>query len=114
MLQVEQTSHFDRDITKRYPTGAKLVSPSAQIDQIVVSAGTMILTRLCDANDLALMQVRLSSQKFLIEVPETGHGTEILVLSRTDEFKERFRSRQDGLKERITEVLNDIAIKEPL
>src|SRR5712692_6576625 len=113
MLQVDQASHFDWSIPKRYPTGRKFVGPCAEIDQVVVPAGAVALARMGEANDLALMQVGLSLQKLLIEVPETGHGAEILVLLRTDDLKERFRSRNDGLKEKTMEVLNDIPIKEP-
>src|SRR5712691_838557 len=114
MLQVDQASHFDWSIPKRYPTGRKFVGPCAEIDQVVVPAGAVALARMGEANDLSLMQVGLSLQKFLVEVPETGHGAEILVLLRTDDLKERFRSRKDGIKEMMTEVQNDISIKEPL
>ena len=66
-----------------------------------------------EANDLALMQVGLSFQKLLIEVPETWHGAEILVLLRTDDLKERFRSRKDRIKELLTKVQYNVSIKEP-
>src|SRR5947209_5602884 len=114
MLQVDQASHFDRDIAQRYPTGTQFVGPSAQVDQVVVSARAVAIARVGEAHDLSLMQVGLSRQKLLIEVPETGHGAEILELLRTDDIKERFRSRRDGLKEMTTEVQNDVLIKEPL
>src|SRR5712692_7382222 len=114
MLQVDQASHFDWSIPKRYPTGRKFVGPCAEIDQVVVPAGAVALARMGEANDLSLMQVGLSLQKFLVEVPETGHGAEILVLLRTDDLKERFRSRKDAIKESTMEVQNDVSIKEPL
>src|SRR2546423_1910746 len=114
MLQVDQASHFDRDIAQRYPTGTQFVGPCAQVDQVVVSARAVAIARVGEAHDLSLMQVGLSLQKLLIEVPETGHGAEILELLRTDDIKERFRSRRDGLKEMTTEVQNDVSIKEPL
>src|SRR6266851_5156139 len=114
MLQVDQTSHFDWNIPKRYPTGRKFVGPRAEIDQIVVSAGAMALAWVGESNDLSLMQVGLSLQKLLVEVPETGHGAEILVLLRTDDLKERFRSREDAINEITTKVQNDIPLKEPL
>src|SRR6266851_7999424 len=38
----------------------------------------------------------------------------VLVLLRTDDLKERFCSRKDGLKESTMEVQNDVSIKEPL
>src|SRR6266700_7094870 len=115
MLQVDHASHFDRDITKRYPTGREFVGPCAQIDQVVVSARAVVLARVGEANDLSLMQVGSALHKLLIEVPETGHGAEILVLLRTDDLKERLRStRRDGIKEITTEVQNDVSIKEPL
>src|SRR5216684_7856453 len=114
MLQVDHASHFDGGITQRYPTGTEFVGPCAQIDQVVVSACAVVLARLGEANDLSLMQVGSSLQKLLIEVPETGHGAEILVLLRTDDLKERFRSRKDGIKEVMTEVQNHVSIKEPL
>src|SRR6266550_3624356 len=112
MLQVDQASHFDRDIAQRYPTGTQFVGPCAQVDQVVVSARAVAIARVGEAHDLSLMQVGLSLQKLLIEVPETGHGAEILELLRTDDIKERFRSRRDGLKEMTTEVQNDVSIKE--
>src|SRR5260370_3017733 len=114
MLQVDHASHFDGGITQRYPTGTEFVGPCAQIDQVVVSACAVVLVRLGEANDLSRMQVGLSLQKLLIEVPETGHGAEVLVLLRTDDLKERFCSRKDGLKESTMEVQNDVSIKEPL
>src|SRR5260370_13513117 len=114
MLQVDQAPHFDRDIAQRYPTGTQFVGPCAQVDQIVVSARAVAIARVGEAHDLALMQVGLPLQKLLIEVPETRHGAEILELLRTDNLKERFRSRRDGLKEMTTEVQNDVSIKEPL
>ncbi len=60
MLQVEQASHFDGNITKRYPTGTESVSPCAQIDQIVVSTCAVIFARMGEANNFALMQVGFS------------------------------------------------------
>src|SRR5260370_5574494 len=114
MLEVDHDSQFDEGITQRYPSGTEFVGPCAQIDQVVVSACAVVLARLGEANDLARMQVGLSLQKLLIEVPETGHGAEVLVLLRTDDLKERFCSRKDGLKESTMEVQNDVSIKEPL
>src|SRR2546421_7898026 len=114
MLQVDQASHFDRDIAQRYPTGTQFVGPCAQVDQVVVSARAVAIARVGEAHDLSLMQVGLSLQKLLVEVPETGHGAEILELLRTDDLKERFRSRKDGIKEITTEVQNDVSIKESL
>src|SRR5712691_5605664 len=114
MLQVDHASHFDRDITKRYPTGREFVGPCGQIDQVVVSARAVVLARVGEANDLSLMQVGSALHKLLIEVPETGHGAEILVLLRTDDLKEPFSSRKDGIKEITTEVQNDVSIKETL
>src|SRR5690348_10260607 len=112
MLQVDKASHFDRGITERYPTGTESVGSCAQIDQVVVSTRTVILARLGETNNLSLMQVRLPLQKLLVEVPETGHGAEILVLLRTHDLKECFCSRKDGLKEKTMEVQNDVSIKE--
>src|SRR5207248_3508783 len=99
-LQVDQAAHFDRRITHRYPTGTQFVGPRTQIDQVVVSARAVVLTRLGEAYDLSLMQVGLSLQKLLVEVPETRHSAEILVLLRTDDLKECFLTRNDGLKEK--------------
>src|SRR6202521_5274213 len=114
MLQVDHASHFDWNITKGYPTGTEFVGPGAQIDQVIVSAGAGVRAGMGEANDLAFMQVGLSLQKLLIKVPETGHGTEILVLLRADDLKKCFRSRKVGFKEIMTEVQNDVSIKEPL
>src|SRR5215469_3320323 len=114
MFQVEQASHFERDIAKRYPTGAESIGSCAQIDQVVVPTCAVVFARLGEANDLALMQVGLSFQKLLVEVPEAGHGAEALVLLRSDDLKERFRSRNDVLEEETVKVQNGLSIKEPL
>src|SRR5947209_18832079 len=104
MLQVDQASHFDRGITQRYPTGTQFVGPCAQVDQVVVSACAVALARVGEAHDLSLMQVGWSLQKLLIEGPETGHSAQFLELLRTDDIKNGFRPRSDGLKEMATEV----------
>ncbi len=114
MLQVDHAAHFDRSITKRYPTGTEFVGPGAQIDQVVVSACAVGFAREVEANELSFMQVGLSLQELLVEVPETWHGAEILVLLRTDDLNKRFRSRKHGIKEMTAEVQNDVSIKEPL
>ena len=88
MLQVDQASHFDRDIAQRYPTGTQFVGPCAQVDQVVVSARAVAIARVGEAHDLSLMQVGLPLQKLLVEVPQTRHSAEILVLLRTDDLKE--------------------------
>src|SRR6266851_1313913 len=114
MLQVDQPSHFDRNITQGYPAGTKPVGPGAQIDQVVVPARTVVLSREVEAQKLALMQVGLSLEKLLIEGQETRHGAEIFVHLRVDDLKERLRStRKDSLKEIIAEVQNNISLKEP-
>src|SRR5690349_7901281 len=108
MFQVDQAPHFAGNITKWYPTGTEPVSPCAQINQVIVSTCAMIFAWMSEANDFALMQVRFSSLKLPLEVPETRHSAEIFVFLRTNDLKERFRARKDGLKERITEIQNSV------
>src|SRR5579863_6650051 len=114
MFKVDHTPHLDRDIAQRYPTGRECVSPCTQIDQVIVSAGTLVRTWMGEANNFALMQVGLPLKKLLIEVPETRHGAKILVLLRTNDLKKCFRAGKDSIEERATEVQNDISIKKTL
>src|SRR5258708_11881400 len=112
MLQVDHASHFDRDIPQRYPASAELVGSGAQINQVVVAASAVVLARVVETDELALVQVRLSLQKLLVEGPETGHGAKILVFLRTDDLKERLRAaRKNGREEILLKVQNDVAFK---
>src|SRR5947209_6237781 len=113
MFEVEQASHFNRDIAKGYPTGTEFVGSGAQIDQVVVSTRAVVRARMGEANDLALMQVGSAFQKLLVKVPEARHSAKILVCLRTDDLKKRFRSRKEGLKEMLTEIQNNVSLKEP-
>src|SRR5258707_5220318 len=114
MLQVDQPAHFDRNIAQRYPAGTKPVGPGAQIDQVIVPARTVVLSREVETQQFALMKIGLSLEKLLIEGPETRHSAEIFVHLRVDDLDERLRStRKDSLKEVVAEVQNNISLKEP-
>src|SRR5581483_9063183 len=108
MFQVKQSSHLNRDIAKRYPTGTEPISPGAQIDQVVVSTGTVVRARMSKTDKLAFVQIGLSFQERLVEGPETGHGAELLVFWRADKLEECFHPGKDCLEEIGAEAENNL------